>query len=113
APGLVANEHFSALGGLGRALERMAGLELRQSTQPMAESVDVRSVLEELRIVVEPTFHESGIPISWQVPEGLPLVWADREALIQAFLNLAKNSQRAMEPQDQKRLVVQASVEGK
>jgi len=41
----------------------------------------------------------------------LPRVWADREALIQAFLNIVKNSQRAMEPQDHKELVVRTSME--
>src|SRR5216684_568002 len=60
---LAANEDFTALGGLVRGLEKMAGLELRQTTQPGAESIDLRSVLEELRIVIEPSFHELGMSI--------------------------------------------------
>jgi len=86
-------------------------LELRQTTQPAAESVDLRSVLEELRIIIEPSFNESGISIRWETPDLLPRVWADREALIQAFLNIVKNSQRAMEPHYQKELVVRTSME--
>jgi two-component system, LuxR family, sensor kinase FixL len=47
---LAFNEDFSALGTLVQGLEKMAGLELRQTTQPVAESIDLRSVLEELRM---------------------------------------------------------------
>jgi signal transduction histidine kinase len=108
---LAANEDFGALGALVRGLEKMAGLELRQTTQPTAESIDLRAVLEELRIVIEPSFHQSGMSIRWETPDLLPRVWADQEALIQAFLNIVKNSQRAMEPQDNKRLVVRTTFE--
>ncbi|HEY1947302.1 MAG TPA: ATP-binding protein, partial [Bryobacteraceae bacterium] len=107
----IPNEDFSALGTLVQALEKMAGLELRQTTKSVAESIDVRSVLEELRIVIEPSFHDSGIGIQWQQPESLPRVWADRQALLQVFLNIAKNSQRALDGYKQKDFTVRASVE--
>jgi nitrogen-specific signal transduction histidine kinase len=71
----------------------------------------VRSVLDELRIVIEPSFHDSGISIRWQQPDSLPRVWADRQALLQVFLNIAKNSQRALDNQNQKNFIVQASLE--
>jgi two-component system sensor kinase FixL len=107
----VANEDFGALGTLVQALEKMAGLELRQTTKAAPESIDARSVLEELRIVIEPSFHDSGISIQWQQPESLPRVWADRQALLQVFLNIAKNSQRALDGQNQKNFTVEAAVE--
>jgi PAS domain S-box-containing protein len=93
---LARNEDFRALGTLVQGLEKMAGLELRQTTQSVAESIDVRSVLDDLRIVIEPSFHESEMSTRWDLPGSLPRVWADREALLQAFLNIAKNSERAM-----------------
>jgi len=108
---LAHNEDFQALGTLVQGLEKMAGLELRQTTQSVAESIDLRSVLEELRIVIEPSFHESEMAVRWEVSETLPRIWADRQALLQAFLNLARNSQRAMEGQDQKGLTVRASFD--
>src|ERR1700722_237394 len=111
---LARNEDFRALGTLVQGLEKMAGLELRQTTQSVAESIDVRSVLDELRIVIEPSFHESEISTRWELPESLPRVWADREALLQAFLNIAKNSQRAMEDNlqhDPQELIVRASFD--
>ena len=108
---LAHNEDFHALGTLVQGLEKMAGLELRQTTQSVAESIDLRSVLEELRIVIEPSFQESEMAIHWEVPEMLPRIWADRQALLQAFLNIAKNSQRAMEGQEPKNLTVRASFD--
>ncbi len=107
----ASNEDFHALGTLVQGLEKMAGLELRQTTRSVAENIDVRSVLEELRIVIEPSFHESEMAICWEVPDTLPRIWADRQALLQAFLNIVKNSQRAMEGQDQKDLTVRASAD--
>jgi len=109
---LARDEDFGALGTLVQALENMAGLELRQTTQSVAESIDVRSVLEELQIVIEPSFHESEMSIEWDLPQSLPRIWADRQALLQAFLNVAKNSQRAMEGHDRGALIVRASLDG-
>ncbi len=108
---LAVNEDFSALGSLVQALEKMAGLELRQTTHAMAESVDIVSVLEELRIVIEPSFQESGITLKFDLPSSLPRVWADRHAALQVFLNVAKNSQRALAGMDKKEFLIQAAAE--
>lgn len=108
---LALNEDFNALGTLVQGLERMAGLELRQTTKAATESVDLRAVLEELRIVIAPSFEESEIAVSWEISECLPQVWADRQALLQAFLNIVKNSQRAMEAQPRKELSVRTAID--
>ncbi len=105
------NEGFRTLGSLVQVLEKMAGLELRQTTQSVARSIDVHSVLEEFRIVIEPSFHESEVTVHWEVPESLPRIWADHQALLQVFLNIAKNSQRALNGQPARDLIVRASVE--
>ena len=68
-------------------------------------------MLDELRILIETTYHESAINVEWEIQEPLPLVWADRYGLVQVFLNLAKNSQRAMMSTDTKRLRIAASEE--
>ncbi len=102
------SEDFRALRNLIDALGRMAGLEL-QHTKPEIESIELRSVLDELRIVIEPAFREAGISITWDIPDFVATVWAQPQALLQAFLNIAKNSQRAMTRQDRKELVVRVS----
>src|SRR5262249_23266509 len=47
----------------------------------------------------------------WDVSECLPRVWADRQALLQAFLNIVKNSHRAMKQQGRKELTVRTSID--
>ena len=66
---LLQNEDFRAPGNLVEGLGRVATLELRQSTgsQEMA-GVDLHSVLDELRIVIESIFRESGINHSLGAP---------------------------------------------
>lgn len=105
------NEDFRALSTLVEALEQMAGLELRQTAGPVLEDVDLRSVLEELRIVIEPSFQDSGIVATWDVPESLPRIRAEHQSLLQAFLNIAKNAQRALEDESRKEFLVKASAE--
>jgi len=108
---LSGSEDFRALGSLVEGLGRMAGLELQQTRHSETESIDIHAVLEDLRIVIDPSFRESGISIRWDVPDSLPLVSAEHQALLQAFLNIAKNSERAMEDQYRKELTVRVSLE--
>lgn len=107
---LEANEDFRALGGLIQSLERMSALELGTPTQN-GEVVELTSVLDEFRILIETTYHESEIDVQWDIQEPLPLVWADRYGLVQVFLNVAKNSQRAMMSTKTKRLRISARAE--
>jgi PAS domain S-box-containing protein len=93
---LAADKDFEALGNLVVALEKIAAVELRQTTNE-ASTVDLPSFLEELRIVTGPSFREAGIHAEWEIPPGLPAVWADPHSLMQVFLNLTKNSERAVE----------------
>jgi C4-dicarboxylate-specific signal transduction histidine kinase len=76
------------------------------------DGVDVLALLDELHIVIEPSLRDSGITLRWNLPASLPVVWADRHTLLQVFLNLTKNSARAMEPSETKILTISASVEG-
>lgn len=106
----AANEDFMALGNLVKGLEKMAGLELRQTTRTLAESTNISAILEELRIVIESSFREGDIAIRWEQAPALPRVWADRQSLLQIFLNIAKNSQRALEDRPLKEFIVRTEV---
>ena len=108
---LETNEDFRALGGLIQSLERISALELGLTPAQNGEVVELTSVLDELRILIENTYHESEITVRWDIQEPLPLVWADRYGLVQVFLNLAKNSQRAMISSETKRLRISAREE--
>ena len=108
---LEENEGFRALGGLIQSLERVSALELRSPSTPSGNVVELTSVLDELRILIETTYSESSIEVQWDVQEPLPLVWGDRYGLVQVFLNLAKNSQRAMMSTETRQLRVAAGEE--
>ena len=108
---LESNEDYKALGGLIQSLERVSALELGSTTQN-GEVVELTSVLDEFRILIEAAYHESKIEVQWHIEEPLPLVWADRYGLIQVFLNLAKNSHRAMTATERKRLRISARRDG-
>lgn len=108
---LGTNEDFQALGGLIQSLERISSLELGSTPAQNGEAVELTSVLDELRILIEASYHESDINVQWDIQERLPLVWADRYGLVQVFLNLAKNSQRAMMSTETKHLRITAHEE--
>jgi two-component system sensor kinase FixL len=106
------NEDFHALSTLIQSLEKVSALELRPPVAENAAAVDLTSVLDESRVLIDSAYHESEMEVEWRLPTSvLPLVWADRYGLIQVFLNLAKNSQRAMQAADTKRLRVTVAEE--
>ena len=106
------NKDFQALSMLIQSLEKVSAMELQVSPTQNAGAVELTSVLDELRVLIEGDYHESEMEIEWQIQESLPRVWADRYGLVQIFLNLARNSQRAMQRSETKRLRVSASDEG-
>src|SRR6202166_358577 len=107
---LAQNKDFEALGTLIETLEKIAGFELRQPPYPAAR-VDLPALLEDLRIVVEPALREEGIELGWSIEPGIPAVWADRQSLMQVFLNLTQNSERALLTQPRRELGITARVE--
>jgi C4-dicarboxylate-specific signal transduction histidine kinase len=108
---LNGNQDFEALGSLVETLNRIASMELTQSSsKPQAGMIDLSEALDDLRIVLEPCCHEADISLHWDIPKELPPVWADRHKLLQVLLNLTQNSERALRDADVKRIDVSASV---
>ncbi len=107
---LAGNKDFDALGRLILALEKIAAMELRHVAD-QASGVDLYSLLEELRIVVDLALREEGVRVTWDIAPGLPQVWADRPSLMQVFLNLTKNSERAMSTRERQELSITARLE--
>jgi PAS domain S-box-containing protein len=105
------NKDFEAFGTLIQSLEKIAAMDLSRNSD-RATSVDLHSLLEELRIVVEPALDESGIRLNLSAAENIPEVLADRPSLMQVFLNLIKNSERAMRQQLHKELQITVETSG-
>lgn len=107
---LALNKDFEALGTLVKALEKIAAIDLR-TIADQATITDLYSLLEELRIVAEPSLQDAGIVVHWELDSYVPPVWADRHSLMQVFLNVVKNAQRAMQDRPVRELTVRLNPE--
>ncbi len=116
------DEDFQGLINLVQGLERIARIELHSRSQEKLEEVPLQSVLDNLRIVIEPGWRDSGGTVRWRMPQNppqdptmnLPSVAADPHGLLQAFLNLVQNSHRAVQQGPVRELTISAeTVEGK
>ncbi len=110
-PEVARNEHFQVLGTLIRGLEKIASSGLRVASDRERVVADLGTVLDETRIVIESSLREAGVVVFWDVARDLPLVQADHHSLLQVFVNLARNSQQAMEQSAERELRISAKVE--
>ncbi|MBS1858997.1 MAG: PAS domain S-box protein [Acidobacteria bacterium] len=110
-PGLDQDEQYRVLGTLIEGLEKIASSGLRAASSRDAAVADLGTVLDEVRIVVEPTLREAGITLIWEVGDALPLVQADHHSLLQVFVNLARNSAQALEDAPVKEVRISTSAE--
>ncbi len=108
---LTDSPDFQALGNLVEGLKHLASAELRPSTDTVSEEVDLREVLEDLRIVVGGQFAEAEAELRVEVADDVDSVIAQRYGLLQVFLNLAQNALRAMLNEPGRVLRVTATME--
>lgn len=109
-PALRGNEDFDALGVLIEGLRRLASADLKQKDARSKSVTDLQKCLEDLRIVIEPSFREDQIDFSWSVPAQVPKVEGEHHSLLQVFLNMALNSERAMAESPRKQFSVKVEV---
>jgi two-component system, LuxR family, sensor kinase FixL len=107
---LHGNTDFEALGSLIQGLERLSAMELREESVDALEPIDLTSVLDELRVLLESVYHDADIELRWEISPQLPRISGDRYGLLQVFLNLVKNSMRAMRATPEKKLTVRTHV---
>jgi two-component system, LuxR family, sensor kinase FixL len=103
---LTGDADFQALGKLVEALTHIASTELHSRSKPQLSYVDLRELLTHLRIVIEPAWKDLGGVIRWNIPEESVPVMAEAFGLLQATLNLAQNSFRAVEHASQRELTI-------
>ena len=106
-----ASENYQALGTLIRGLEKIASAGLQMASGREHVVADLATVLDETRIVIEPALREADITLDWTMEGPLPVVQGDHHSLLQAFLNLVRNSQHAMEGRANRTLRVHAKLE--
>ena len=105
-------EDASALASLVTGLERIASTDLELRVRRSVSVIDAREALNQLRIVIEPSWTEAGGKVIWRVAPRLPAVYGDSFGLFQAMLNLTQNSLRAVEKSAVRELTISASVTG-
>jgi len=108
---LVHDGQYEALGSLIGALESIAtsGLHVAATHEPAV--ADLGTVLDEARIVIEPSLREAGFAVTWKVADDLPLVQADQHSLLQVFVNLARNVQEHSTNWRRREVWISAAVE--
>jgi two-component system NtrC family sensor kinase len=67
-----------------------------QRRRPEFQPLDVNALVKELLWLVQPTLDSHYIKGVLQLDNDLPLLWADRDSVLQLFLNLTNNSIEAM-----------------
>jgi signal transduction histidine kinase len=113
---LTLDEDFQALANLVKGLEKLADLKLqaRSAEDPELEQIPLQSVLDDLRIVIESEWSDIDGTVRWRIPAKVPHVIADPHGLLQAFLNLAQNSLRAVRHSAERELeIAVCSQDGK
>jgi signal transduction histidine kinase len=109
-PHLSDDPDFQGLVSLVKGLEHVAGFDLQSRSQETLEDVPLQAVLDNLRIVIEPGWKEAGGAVRWCIPPELPRAFADPHGLLQAFLNLAQNSLRAVQEVSMRELKIDVST---
>ncbi len=69
--------------------------DLLSSTRPRQlepQWLPVEEVVSPSAVLMEPAFHEKGIILIVDIPKDLPLVWADKEKIHQALVNVLANA---------------------
>ncbi len=107
-PGMEGAADFDALTTLVENLARISSFELRRSKDQSAAKTDIKAVLDQLRVVIEPDWSDAGGTILLEADEHLPQGHADFHALLQVLLNLSHNSLRAVHGQEQRLLRIRA-----
>jgi two-component system sensor kinase FixL len=105
------DEDLKGMATLVAGLEKIASAELHGQVHDELEKVALHEVLADLRIVIEPDWREIGGQVIWSLPAELSPVLGERTGLLQAFLNLAQNSHRAVQNCPVHELRISVSVE--
>lgn len=104
-------EEIQGLESLVKGLGWVASLELH-GKEEAPEEILLRSVLDDLRIIIEPRWQDIDGSLIWAVGEPNARVSANGYGLLQVFMNLAQNSHRAVQGREVRQLAVRVTSKG-
>lgn len=108
-PGVSESEDYSALNTLAQGLARLATVELNQAAEADLSGVNLKRLVDEFCIIIAPSLEAIDGELIQDVPLDTPLVLGDHQGLIQVLMNLSRNSVRAMENSDLRKLALRVS----
>ena len=108
-PGVSESEDYSALNTLAQGLARLATVELNQAAESDLTGVNLKRLVDEFCIIAAPSLEAIDGELAQDVPPDTPLVLGDHQGFIQVLMNLSRNSIRAMEGCDARKLVLRVS----
>jgi len=73
-------------------------LSSTRQRQPEPAWLPVEQVIRPAVVLMEPAFHAKEITVTVEIPEALPLVWADAEKMHQVLVNVFANALAATPP---------------
>lgn len=109
---IASDADYQALNQLVSGLSRLASFELNARGAEPQKFTHLDSVLDNLRIIIEPDWKETDGEVIWELPEELPEVYGEAHALLQIFLNLSQNSLRAVGESAVRQLTIRVSRQG-
>jgi PAS domain S-box-containing protein len=112
-PGVEDTEEVDGLHSLVKGLEALTSVQMKPDAEVDFDVASLRAVLNHLKIVVTPWFDDASVDVQWYESPDLPLVRADQSALLQVFLNLARNALRAVEAAEIRKFSITATVESR
>ena len=74
-------------------------LSSTRQRQPEPAWLPVEQVIRPAVVLMEPAFHAKEITVTVDIPEALPLIWADAEKMHQVLVNVFANALAATPPQ--------------
>jgi PAS domain S-box-containing protein len=104
------DENFQRLGDLVAGLGQIASRDLKSRPQEALVEASLQQVLDNLRIIIEPGWLDIGGAVRFDLPPRLPKVLGESHGLLQAFLNLAQNSHRAVQVCEIRELRIGVSI---
>jgi len=110
-PEMADAEELIGLRSLVDSLEKLAYTEQHPVSDHDLDTASIRVMLDHLRILTEPSLKESDVAVTWSANGEIPLVCGDGEALLQVFLNIVRNANRALQGQQCKLLRISVSVD--
>lgn len=94
--GVANHPAYSAMAQVIEQLRRLTTQELVPAESRDLSGLDVANFLADLRIILNGMFSDMDCRITMEISESLPRARGDQQALMQVFLNLARNAQKAM-----------------